>query len=182
MSDVTETAASTLIKSGETCVSIELSRSKYGLSLWMRAAPHVEEAIKAMGAGDTTELRVFGRNWTLPPDKELYLHNIHNQYAGNLVAHDGTLYSIGYPGHPLLLKDPTSMTSKEVLNLAALRFVGVSEGAGVRIGIKGVYTREQLNTICERFKISARHFYQTYMKPVHLSITLTANVQDLSSL
>lgn len=112
---------------------------------------------------------------------------------GLIPLEDGTAFRIDKPGWQLNdVKDqedqeaapaaggrrfvmPTTQQVyyKTVTNLSFLRLVGISEGAGVKFGVDGVFTTEEVDRLASRIQLSARRFYVQYMKTITQMVTVS---------
>lgn len=112
------------------------------------------------------DLGAVSRLW-LPLDESKPLLAYTGERLGTQFTSDAsfqfTLDSLGQP----LNKDG-------ILNLSFLRLVGASEDAGVGFLIKGVYSIDLLRETKERISAAARKFYIDFLRPVDLSITVSA--------
>jgi hypothetical protein len=61
---------------------------------------------------------------------------------------------------------------KETLNLSFLRLVGISRSEGVTFGVRGVFTPEQVDRLALQIEAATKKFYQTFLKPYKLVITV----------
>ena len=175
IASVTEPEISTVTKSGTIVTQVTISRSPKGVSLTVTAQPAVEEFARALGDGDSQDVRVYGRYWHQIGNMPLRIYN-HDSKLVKLemlsVEDQGSKIAFRYdqPGHPLY-------DGNGCLNLSFLRLVGISEGAGVTFGVSGVYTLENLRRIRDHISVAGRKFYVHYMRPVDLSVTIST--QDL---
>lgn len=198
---MSDDATVTLIKGGETCIQVILHRSTAGLTINVRAHPAVEDFVRSMGTGDVTDIRLMGRHW-VPADGKvngnkrnptgeqgpLLIYNLAIN-PGIMGLEDGTAFRIDKPGWQLndpvedpadggngrraLQIDPYTMKYKTVTNLSFIRLVGISEGAGVKFGIDGVFTTDGVQTLADRIKASSRRFYIQYMKSITEVVTVS---------
>lgn len=162
----------TVIKSGEVCIQVQLSRGvradkTSGLTVSVQALPRVEDFIRSLGTGETTDVRTIGRHWS-PIEKEghLLVYNLNTNIG--IQSQSYSPYRIDRPGWPIL-EAAHGGQPMHLANLSFLRLVGISEGPGVSFGVKGVFTLEHLRQMRDLVMEASRQFYISYLKPVQLS-------------
>lgn len=171
----------TIIKRGELCVQFtmhrNLSHAKEGVGLSLSIKTHrvVEEFMRQM-AGDNQPMEVKtsqGRYWVgLTPERPLLAYRFQEKIPC-VEADDADVgcYSFDHLGYPLSVVN--DRFRKPFLNLSFLRLVGISEGAGITFGIKGVYSYDSLKTISDDLATASRRFYTRYLKPVDLTVMVS---------
>jgi hypothetical protein len=161
--------ALTVIKRGEIVVQATLRRTISGLSISVKAAPAVETFMKSLGSGESQDVKHFGRYWD-PTEKggklEVYSLGIN---PGAVATDNGSFFRIDMPGTPIIAQS----NGVSNINLSFLRLVGISEGAGVMFGIKGVYSLDSLRDMKDHIGIASRKFYLNYLRPIDLTVQIS---------
>lgn len=177
-----------VVKSGECCIQTTLSRRnrrhgdppdwKGGLLITVKTLPRVEEFMQSLGSGEVVDVGVVGRHWQAIGGQPLHAYIIQN--INTHPGDDGSMVSLDKLGSPLLLMDPERGEKYPTINLSFLRLRGISEGAGVTFGIKGVYSLEEMQRIEKRLTAAQRKFYNDYMRPIDITIQLvTMSTQEV---
>lgn len=168
-----------VVKKGETPIDLTLSRSRHGVTLRVRVHPMVEDFIRAMGDGNQEDIRVHGRHWVPIGSEKALVYNLPKvALPPVLFAHDGSPYAFDRVARPLLITEgdeggrSLSGLSRPITNLSMLRLCGASEGIGVTIGIKGVFSEEELKSTRQLLGTAARAFYLVYLKPINYGVRL----------
>lgn len=174
-----ETAS--VIKRGETCIYTGLHRSLIGLTISVKTVPGVEEFMRRLGGGETVEVNAFGRYWLpewalsippLPTGPPLMAYSVVPLEI--MRTDDGPTITIDRLGQPFL----HTVDRTEFINLSFLRLVGISEGAGVTFGMKGVYSLDGLRKLKDKLAVAERKFYLEYLRPIDLNVFInTTEVQ-----
>lgn len=162
------------IDSGRIVNDIGLRNGSFGLTVTVRAAAGVEEYIKSMGSGETQDVKTIGRYW-VPMKKDEVLQAYHLGGPMGMVQGKNGYFRLDKVANVLQEKQIVSQMTgavKEVMNLSFLRLVGISEQEGVTFGVKGVYSEEAIYSIQKHTKDALHDFYQTYMKPMSLSVMM----------
>lgn len=169
-----------VVKSGEVCIQTLLSRRgrksgdpndwKGGMVLTVKTLPRVEEFIQSLGNGSVVDVGTVGRYWT-PIIGKLEAYNI--QPIPNQQSEDGSVITFDMLGKPLISVDAEGRERYPVINLSFLRLKGISEGAGVSFGIKGVYSLDELRKMKDKIVAAQRRFYVEYLRPVDLLVTVS---------
>lgn len=171
----------TIIKRGETVIQFTLHRnqshSKDGVGLFMsvKTVPAVEDFMRQLSVGlEPVEVKAAGRYWiALDKDHPLTCYRLSEKIPIEQADDNGADNPFGfdYIGSPLLI--PSDHYRKPILNLSFLRLVGISEGAGVSFGIKGVQSLDSLHQIQEDMSTACRKFYVRYLKPIDLTVMVS---------
>lgn len=160
-----------VIKQGEMRVQVVLSRSPQGVLVRALAHPHVEEFMQRVGGGETVNVTSMGRHW-IPLNKDVPLLAYTIPPMEPIIGEDGVSINIDLLGRPLTTLD--ERRGNDSLNLSFLRLVGISEGAGVQFGVKGVYTTTELRRLRDRMQLACQRLYNEYLRPVDVTFTLNA--------
>lgn len=176
-----------MVKRGESCISMTFRRSMNGLTLTVKTHPLVEEFFKNISTGEPVDVRSIGRHWAgLQKDQPLMAYNLAEPIPfihldgqrrvrfDRLATHLLAASSGGPTGHPD--DTPRSPNSKEQdINLGFLRLVGVGDGAGVTFTIRGVFSERSVQDMRDAVAEGAKRFYQAYMKPLNMNITIQSS-------
>jgi len=163
----------TVIKKGETCLHVTLSRVKsvpanfpvgLGLMVSVKAHPALEEFCKnTIGDGKLIPVELINKGWVgTDPSKGLQCYNLPNRFThvtGNIAL------DLGPIGTPLYQGD--------TVNLSFLRLAGISEGAGVSFYCKGVFSQDTMRNMKDKIGIATRALYNEYLRPVDMSIQVS---------
>lgn len=160
-----------VVKSDTTWVEISADRAPSGLELLVKADPRVEEFFKALSGGGTETLDAYGRNWHAPLD-------VHGKpkYTIPLYSVNEVVRCNGYSFTSLCLpivdeKMTIKVGAPPVINLSFLRFVGISQGSGVRFVIDGPISRPEINRLLnEPIKNAVTAFVRDYITPTHATL------------
>jgi hypothetical protein len=162
-----------LVKNGERVVSIDIARTKkrladVGFLVTVKVHPTIEEFFREMMQGqEPSPITTWGRQWVQVGDTPLLAYHLHSDLSGPRGGN--TLFRLDYVGKSALtFKDPS--THENCTNLGFLRMVGISEGAGVTFGVRGVYERDTLRAMQDSVLRASARFYEQYLKPINLSI------------
>jgi hypothetical protein len=172
-----------LMKRGEICIQVTFQRGRIpgdkpgaGLIVEAKIHPLVEETLASFGTGEALDVRTTGRHWTSgDKDSPLLVYDLSSPAVQGVVGDGKTLYTLDQPGLPLL--GDGHRLSADVVNLSFLRLKGLSEGAGMKFFVRGVFTLEQVRAIAEKVQNASRSFYISYMKPV--GVTIMVSTQEL---
>ena len=151
-----------------------------GLRVTVRARPSVEEFIKQLAGGRTTDATAYGEAWHSMDDSplEVYIVDEPDQTTDyTLLGVGGSL--IQYPAQPrsrglstLGSSDPTA--PKPTINLGILRLVGISKPDGVTIGLQGMYSPEYMKILRAQLPIVTRQFLHDYIVPITLNLEIVS--------
>lgn len=149
-------------KGGECWLDLSIDRRSKGIELWVRADPRVEEFIKSLAEGETTEdpIESFGKGW-IAVDKPLTVYRMNREidttsYALNHVC--GTMTTVRGAGP----------------NIAFLRIVGVGSPEGIRFAVNGPISRDYIRSIKENILTATRQLFKDYVVPVHINLRVTS--------
>lgn len=197
MSEITEAI---IAKSGQNVIQVALGRDRDGLSVGVRALPHVEDFLRSLGSGELIDVQTLGRHWCLPKvaeanGKKLLVYELSNLIGLTSVEEHGFSFRLNNPGTPLVEAAPSLSgepgravardaeegayrprlkgAGNEVLNMSFLRLAGISSSEGVNFTIKGVYTREGITRLAERIEQAGKRFYREFLKPYKVVITVS---------
>lgn len=141
-----------------------------GATLSVKALPVLEDFIKSLGNGSKHPIEAFGRQWTsLPGEPDLAVYELSRTLSplANI--------SLDIPGQSLEFRDKNSSSGgKLLINLSFLRLVGISEGAGLTIGLKDVYTKEDLIKLHNDLGRAMKLFCDEFLCPVDLTCTISS--------
>ncbi len=173
-----------LMKRGENVIWTTLRRapslidSGIGLTVTVKVHPAIEDFVRSLGTGEELAVRTYGRHWIpLLGDKPFLVHDLAAEFDPGVCLldskHSYTLNKIGWP-----ISEQTAMPhgTADILNLSFIRLVGASEGAGVRFGIRGVFTLEATEKLARQIEQASKAFYIAYMKPI--DITVVTSIQE----
>ncbi len=153
----------TVIKRGETCVQVTLHRDHKGLMVQVKAHKAVEDFMRTASNGEVQRVDAAGRGWReLAGEKPLEFYH----FTKPATERDG--FTLGNIGKPLVETDASLP-----VNLSFLRLRGISEGAGVRFTIPGVFGADIARATRDRIATAARRFYQDYLRPMDLTVTVS---------
>lgn len=160
-----------------TCVQIQVQRSASGLVINVRTSPKLEEFFKNAVDGNTEDfdLRLTGRHWTLPTGANflrLYQLDAGAHFTGIVPFHAPGIvgYRLDVPGRKILEVDAKTNLGN-IINLSFLRVVGISKD-GIEIRLQGVYSEPQVRQIHDGILTATNAFYDTYLRPLKLTINL----------
>ena len=193
MSDIEETQVT---KSGETILTVQYQRAsvdpKAGLRLTLKARPDIEDFF-SLQLGDKQPVSVLGRYWSAKQGNEdLQVWSVQPQFTGVLGDEDLCQFRLDAPGLPLLFEAEANEDgdmprrghnkppAPKVANISFLRLVGISEGSGVTLNVRGVYSRKEIERIVGRIRAATRAFYEMHLKPINIAVTM--NTQEVPML
>lgn len=168
-------------KGAERLSELTICRTRGGIRIYGKVHPLIEDLIKSWSATEPVPVSsTYGRNWVGRDDKPVAsLVWELQENPGVLSADGGVLFVIDRCGGPLTderqINDPYGGRPKtaQVLNLSFLRIVGISEGDGIDIIIKGVFGTDRLLEIVEQIKRAIRYIAVQYIKPVDVTIIVS---------
>lgn len=178
-----------VIKGGRTPITATLSRNKFGTSLRVQALPEVEEFMRGLSnrkeADGHIVVKTMGRFWeplermASNPKTFVPLLAYHQDVPLEAISIGDLKISLEGLGQPLTSRDMEMDRYRTSLNLSFLRLVGISEGAGVRFGVHGVYSFDELLKMHDQIAKGLRTFYIHYMRPVDLTVQISTQVLAL---
>ena len=158
----------------ETVIHTYLKRTKHGVKVDVIVVPEVEEFFKHWGTEQKVNVALNGRSWKAwPPSKEgeksapLLVWGINTQSLNDTIGQ----FDIFNTGRSLAAQ------SERGQNISFIRLVGASEG--VSFLYEDIVSWDGLNLMADRIKLATQRFYDQYIRPSHLHITLTSDVQRL---
>lgn len=163
------------IEKGESILNAQIRRSVSGLTVTAKASRVIEDYFKEHARGGRVRAAAeWDRSWIKErdyPDLLIYPITEDSPFARTLQAGEFS-YTLAAPGSGLLLA-PNAPGRAESLNLSWIRLVGISQEAGIRFSIKGVFTEKQTRQITERTQQAVKRFFLDYLRPVNVTILLT---------
>lgn len=184
--EVEVTHVAEVTKGGLTPITATLSRNKFGTSLRIKAIPEVERFMASLSTmGEPVDVRTMGRYWE-PLDKDpadpktcKRLMAYRQDFQLDPISAGDLRLNLDALGQPISSKDMDVDRYRTSLNLSFLRLVGISEGAGVRFGVKGVFSMDELVKLHDQLAQGLRTFYIHYMRPVDLTVHVSTQVLAL---
>jgi hypothetical protein len=168
-----ETAAAEVNKGGERKVTVSFLRTPQGVTVTIRSLTEIEDFFKQQ-SGEATSVREFGSYWGRK-DIDLRVWLLANDPG--IVQVPGMAYSLDKPGMPFTFISPK--TQQEVVNLAFLRLVGISEPTGVSFHLKGAFTLPHLQELSQKLVRAVRQFYIDFFQPIHIEVGIVGSVVKL---
>ena len=167
-----------VIKGGVMCIQIGVKRGvafsakdkSVGLTISVKTVKAVEDFMRSLGSGrivDVSTVGIYWRSLTSQP-LQAYEYSTTIPPTGKYDRQEFRIDQLGYP----LIGD------QGIVNLSFLRLIGVSEGAGVSFGLKGVYSLDGLRDLRDRLGAHAKRFYIDYIRPVDLSVQVTVQTSS----
>lgn len=163
-----------VIKRGETVIQTTLHRAPIGLSVSVKVHPGIEEFMRRAGGGETVPVAASGRYWTplskTAPPLQAYVITPLEPF----VIEDGSYVNLEALGYPLILDRNDRWPSNSV-NISFLRLVGISEGAGITFGVKGVTSLSGASRLKDKLALAQIRFYKEYLRPMDFEITVSTS-------
>lgn len=169
MSDNTQVNES-VVKGGETMITLGIRRSSRGLLISTRIHPLFEEFFREQ-ANEKLLVDEINRQWFHLKDQPP-LEIWHIIQDPGVVRGNAANYRINQPGSPLVTTDPNG----KVINLSFLRLVGASEPNGVTFEVKGAFTLTYIRQLASDIGGAVKQFYTDNLKPI--DVTITVNTQE----
>lgn len=133
-----------------------------GLTIFLKAAPAVEELFRSNSNGEEHPVEMFGREWIeLPNEAPLRV------YGFNKILQSGREFTFNHPGNQLIMQDAG------LINLSFLRLVGISQGAGVRFGVKDVLDKDEVIVIKNQIISGMTRFCNAYLCPLDMTLSIS---------
>ena len=180
------TAVATVTKGGETIIQTVLSRRsrragdplgwKGGLLITIKTLPRVEEFMQSLGQGETVDVSTVGRYWQEMSNQPLQAYII-QPLNSKQQSDDGSTITLDALGYPLVIQDPHGGDRYPTVNISFLRLRGISEGAGVTFGVKGVYNLDEMCKLRDRITLATRRFYVDYIRPIDMTVDIIIDVR-----
>lgn len=155
-----------VIKSGEIIIQTRLQRNSDGLTIECRAHPRIEDFFRAQ-SNDSSPVGNYGRHWISKEPLRVHSPIMPLDY---IRLDDGNYVTADRVGQPIM---EGRERPNDTINLSFLRLVGISEGSGIRFGLKGVYSLDALKKLKEQLQQAERRFYLEFMRPIDMTITMS---------
>lgn len=168
-----------LIKSGEMVLQLSLKRGTKGVVITAKIHSVIEDFFRTSGLGGFIPANYSGRYWTSVGEGRLPgLWDVSPNLNGPH-SFEGGVYRLDCPGTALIVdgSNPRTGAPAEVINLSFLRFEGISE-AGIEFVCKTVMTPEALKSLGNQLRAAVKRFYQDFLKPLEVIITMTTEVRQ----
>lgn len=150
-----------VVKSDVCWLEIGLCRGKLGLEIAVKAEPRVEDIIKSMAAGEGTDpLEAYGTEWVSAPGSEIHVYS----FTKDVTSMDYTIATIGHGFFDKLGK----------VNLAFLRFKGISKPEGIRFCVSGPVSRQHARDIGAKIVQASRIFVRDYVVPFNIGLRISS--------
>jgi hypothetical protein len=177
-----------VIGKGERIVDLRFVRVKGGLKVTVQAHPMVEDIFKSWSIdGRTIPAQQHGRLWR--PVEEGDSLEVYNLPPGRIpvtpldrtssyrVDRIGTLIIEG--GEPLHRPsegrlDVSGQVDAMTVNIGYLRLKDISRSGGKSFILAGVFSTEGVKEMSEKSMAAIRRLFMDYMRPIDLSITISA--------
>lgn len=163
-------ATESVVKGGETMISLGIRRSTRGLIVSARVHPLFEEYFREQ-ANEKLLVDEINRQW-FPIKDQPALEVWHIIHDPGVVRGNAASYRINQPGSPLTASDPNG----KIINLSFLRLVGVSEPNGIQFEVKGAFTLTYIRQLASEIGGAVKQFYTDCLKPI--DVTITVNTQE----
>ena len=155
-----------VVKRGERVLEAKLGRSTKGLRIQAKAHGSIEDLFKSWGSGSREAVSDYGRHWSSPDGVILQAWSIRPDVADQTFRSPSGTYQLNALGRAVV-------SAEGELNMSFLRLVGISEGAGLRIDVTGVFSYQELIALQQKIHDAARQFYVDYLLPVDLTIVMS---------
>lgn len=170
-----ETVEQITVKKGEVLLQIGLKRHQHGLLVTAKAHPSIEEMFRTFSGGETAPANSHARLWARAKADGPALPQLYS--CGAMPGAGGTMrwangfYRIDAGGSALW--QPGTDGRNDIVNLAFLRFVGISQDLGVSFVVKGVFSSEAVQKLAQGLQGATKQLYLEYLKPVDMVITMS---------
>ena len=150
------------VKKGDDIIWARLRRDALGLKLFVKAHPAVEQFVKSLGNGSVKQLELFGgkHQFSLEGKPPIQIYNL----ATDVSNVSGIRLDL--PGGPI--EDPDGR-----VNISFLRAQGISQGDGVAIAIRGVFSYDKMKQLENRIGESCRRLYREFINTTDLVVVLS---------
>lgn len=156
---------------GETDQQREVARdlrTYVGITFWIKGLPVLEEFIKSLGTGDVKPLTSLGRQWVeLPGYPNLQIYDVLTSQQ------DIPGMTIHAPGQALRLPSP-QIPNAWIYNISFLRIKGISDGDGIRFGLKDIYQKEEAIQIQHEVGAAVKKFCDAYLCPLDMTCAISS--------
>lgn len=141
-------------------------RSFVGVTFTLKALPALEDFMRNLGSGEKQPVEAFGRGWVgLPGERPLEVYDLSKSI-------DFSGLTVAFPGNPFEYADRN--LGRKLINLSFLRLAGISEGAGIRFGIKDVYPKEDLIKLKGEISRACKMFCDEFLCPIDMTCTISS--------
>jgi len=164
-----------MVKGGEECLHIGLSRTRQGLLVTVRSNKQIENFMKSLGDGLHQDVYAYANKWSIAreTDPPLRIWNMSSRNNPFTSLSSGLMqYRLDLPGRGLTLSGEVP-GGEAIANISFLRLVGISEGAGVSfLMTNAVMSLNGLRDLKTIMSNSCKSLYMEYIRPVDLSLTI----------
>lgn len=157
----------------ETVIHTYLKRTKHGIRVDVQVDPEVEEFFQYWGTGKQGKVTLNGGSWKpypIPKEgevaPELMAWQINGLRDDNTGGFD--IYSVG--------RSLTTINERGQ-NISFIRLVGASKG--ISFLYEDVIGWDGLNQMAERIRSAGGRFYDQFLRPAHLHITVNTDIRRL---
>jgi hypothetical protein len=157
-------------KGGRIQIQTGFHRTAKGLVVTVKTAPEIEEYFNTISNGQKALVSTHGRLWQCV--EEPLAAYVIPQGMGDLNALvNKKFYTLNSLGGQMLFN---VHSPDDCVNLAFIRLVGASEGAGKEFRIRNaIFSLPGLKKIRDLCAEAQRDFYINYMRPVDLTVTIS---------
>lgn len=167
-----------IYKSGESILMVSLQRSHGGVKVTVKASASVENLMREWAGGETTFVENYGLHWKTEDDQNrLKVYSILDRLG--TVRIESGYFTLSGVGDVLFSEESASGLCGGCLNMGFLRLVGISAPAGVTFTIKGAFSLEFLKKIQGLIKEAGKKFYQDYLCPIDLTVSVVTQQTKL---
>lgn len=158
-----------VVKQGEELLRIGITRINKGLAITTKSAPTLEAFVASLSGGQILECPAVSstdRKWEVPTGSKLYaLPDVGVGHAGVMRA--ASPFRMDRWGYDLLLEG-------SMPNLSFLRLKGLSEGDGVTVIVRGVYSLEKVRETLQALHGATKSLYLQFIRPINCELTVVA--------
>lgn len=153
-----------------TAIHTYLKRVREGVRVDVKVVDEVEEFFRYWGHDQPMQVASAGRAWK-PIGSTPLVAWVVPQLDDRIITHLD-LYNLGRP-----LQTPAGSGASQ--NISFLRLVGASKGDGVSFLYEDVVSRAGLELMAQNIRNATSQFYDQYIRPAHLSISVTTDIKYL---
>ena len=171
-----EEVNATLSRDGEVVTSTTFRRSHRGLYVNVRAVKPIEDLMRGWGGGERLPVQHYGRGWSSDAQDLMVWTLPENNNLGNIPFSLGT-YSLSHPCMDIVERNRMGGGALgndnrvyQAVNLAFLRFCGISEEGGVNFSVRGVHTLAAVRNMRDLVEQASRQFYIDFLQPCKLTV------------
>ena len=151
-----------VVKGGVTWLEISIGRTPKGMNIWVRSESMIEEFMKNLGDGHKDRL-VDYRGWVpFESDKNLSLWRLNKDVIS-------TTYALNNIGESF----PLSGNGK--VNLSFLRFVGISEPAGIKFLVPDPFSESYIRKLGPSIIQECKKFVAEYILPININLRISSH-------